>query len=264
MKTLRSTLPLMALAAALASGCVEEQGAMFISGALPLTPDTQCVATPSGLYLARGLLDLGQDGTVAGDYTIAVEVTTNLPATFSTQDVTRSRQEQPNFPNYGNADTNVIIFQHAEVYFTDERGQPVPQLPSNQVGGPEPRKSVIGGSLYNVQTTLNAKTALFAPLLTSIEAQFLSNIALTQPLVGNPDARTTIIGHMRMVGRTTGGSTVRSPVFTFPLELCRNCLLAFGADANGDCPPGTTLTPLTPGDDFCHVGQDMPSAVCAP
>jgi hypothetical protein len=263
MKSLRSTLPLMALAA-FASACVEEQGAMFISGALPISPDTQCIARPNagaaGFYLASGVLDLGQDGTVAGDYTLALEVTTNLPAAFTTQDVTRSRQEQPNYPNYGNADTNVINFQYAEVYFTDESGDPVPQLPTSDPSGI--RETAVGGSLYNEQTGLNAKAAIFVPLLTGIEAQRLANIALTQPLVGNPDARATIVGHVRVVGRTTGGGTVRTPAFVFPLEICRNCLLAAGADANGNCPAGTVLTPLKQGDDYCQVGQDYVSAAC--
>lgn len=263
MKRVRSTLLLAVGAAALVSGCVQEQGAMFISGALPISPDADCVATAgSGVYLARGIVDLGEDGTLASDYTVALEVTTNLPATFTTQDVTQSRQQQPNYPNYGNADTNVIIFQRAEVYFTDEEGVDVPQLPTD--GLTSRRETVVGGSLYNEQTTLNAQAALFAPLLTSIEAQRLANIALTQPLVGNPDARATVVGHIRMVGRTTGGSTVRSPEFAFPLDLCRGCLFKAGAQADGTCPPGTTLTALVPGEDFCIAGQDLPSAVCAP
>lgn len=264
MKRVRSTLLLAVGAAVFASGCVEEQGAMFISGALPVTPDTDCTAEPGGgEYLAGGLVDIGQDGTIASDYTLALEVTTNLPATFTSQDINEAEQRQPNYPNYGNADTNVIIFQRAEVYFTDERGDPVPRLP-NDANAEGVRESTVGGSLFNVQTTLNARTGMFVPLLTSIEAQRLASIALTQPLVGNPDARATIVGNVRMVGRTTGGGTVRSPLFAFPLEICRNCLLAAGADANGDCPPGTTLKPLVPGADYCTAGQDRPSAVCAP
>lgn len=264
MKRVRSTLLLAVGAAALASGCVEEQGAMFISGALPISPDNQCVVTAgSGVYLARGLVDLGEGASLANDYTVALEVTTNLPATFTTQDVTQAEQEQPNYPNYGNADTNVIIFQNAEVFFTDEVGNAIDQLPSEN-GPVEERKTVVGGSLYNQQTTLNAKAALFAPLLTTAEAQQLANISLTQALVGNPEARATIVGNVRMIGRTTGGGTVVSPVFAFPLDICRGCLVAAGADESGACPPGTTLRPLTPGDDFCIAGQDMISAVCAP
>lgn len=260
MKKVQHTLLIAISAAALASGCVEEQGSIFISGALPVTSDDGCVADPAGnLYSASGLLDLGIDGRAPGDYTVALEVTTNLPATFTTQDVTEAEQESPNYPNYGNADTNVVIFEEMEVYFVDERGEAIPQLPS-ETPDTSHRVSVIGGSVFNQQTTLNAKAALFAPLLTNEEAELLSSVQLTQELSGNPDARVTIFARVRINGRTTGASTVRSPEFTYPLELCRGCLFRFGADADGNCPAGTTLTPAE--EPPCFEGQDAPSAIC--
>ncbi len=260
MKKVQHTLLIAISAAALASGCVEEQGSMFISGALPVTSQDNCVANPAGnLYLAGGILDLGLGGRAPGDYTVALEVTTNLPATFTTQDVTESDQDSPNYPNYGNADTNVIIFEELEVYFVDERGQPIPQLPQ-ETPDTGHRFSVIGGSVFNQQTTLNAKAALFAPLLTNEEAELLASVQLTQELSGAPDARVTIFARVRVSGRTTGASTVRSPEFTFPIELCRGCLFRVGADENGDCPAGTTLTPAE--DPPCFEGQDAPSAFC--
>lgn len=256
MKKIQSTLLIALGAVTLASSCTEGTAAMFISGVLPVDPP-ECVAQAGGnLYRGIGVLDLGEDGVLANDYTVALEVTTNLPATFTTQDVTQSRQQSPNYPNYGNADSNAIIFEQVEVYFQDDLGDPLPDLPSSDPASR--RTSSVGGSIYNQQTTLNAKAALFAPLLTSLEAQRLSTIALTQPLVGNPEARARIIARMRMIGRTTGGSTVRSPEFSFPIEVCRGCLFAAGSDANGDCPPGTTLTLQ----EFCFEGQDFPVTAC--
>lgn len=254
MKKVFSTL-LMALGTVtLGSGCVQEQGAMFISGALPVDPPDCSAQAGGNEYRGIGTLDLGDDGALANDYTVALEVTTNLPATFNTQDLQRSEISTPNYPDYGNADTNVIFFQGLEVYFQDEDGADLPQLPTQGA----PRESAVGGSVFNRQTTLNAQAAVFAPLLTSLEAQRLANIAFTAPLVGNPDARARLVARVRMIGRTTGGSTVRSPEFSFPLEVCRGCLYALGADANGDCPAGTNLEPQ----EFCFEGQDLPVAAC--
>jgi hypothetical protein len=253
-RTRLTALVALSSVAALSASCVQEQASVFISGVLPVRPP-QCSAVAGGnVYQGIGTLDLGDTGELANDYTIALEVATNLPSTFTTQDLTQNRTRAPNYPNYGGADANVIFFEGVEVYFEDEDRAPIPQLPSDGAT----RISAVGGTVYNEQTTLNSQAAIFAPLLTSLEAQRLANIGLTAPLVDNPEARARIVARARILGRTTGGASVRSPLFSFPLEICRGCLYALGADANGTCPPGTTLTPQQ----FCFEGQDLPVAIC--
>lgn len=257
--TVRTSLVLLAMAAlTFGSGCVEEQGSMFISGVLPVTPPACTAAAGGNVYQGAGLLDIGDTGQDGNDYTVALEVTTNLPATLNTQVVQQERMMNPNHPNYGNADTNVIIFQSAEVHFIDEDGAPVAQMPTADF----PRESPIGGSVYNVQTTLNARAAIFAPLVTSTEANQLQQIAFTSELTGNPGARANVIARVRAIGRTTGGGTVRSPLFSFPLALCKRCLVGLGTVDGVNCAdPNLVLQAV---EDSCFFGQDVPSTACMP
>jgi len=70
-------LPLTAIfaAAGLATvGCMEEEAAMFIEGALPLAPDECKVSAGDNVFLSNGVLDLGG----RSGYTVALKVRTNL------------------------------------------------------------------------------------------------------------------------------------------------------------------------------------------
>jgi hypothetical protein len=257
---------LIALGAlALGSACVEQQGSVFISGALPVEPP-QCTALPAGqVYQSSGLLDIGRTGQDGFGYTIALQVTTNLPATTNTQTLQESRIGNPNYPNYGNADSNVVVFESVEVYFADENDQPVPTLPSEPGSAIAPRRSLVGGSVFNIQTTLNARASLFAPLVTAEEAVRLQAIALTTRLDNNPDGRVTLIGRIRLAGRTTGGGNVESPWFSFPLQLCKGCLVGRGTTDNGEtCRDANLELQLVDPPESCFFGQDGVGTACLP
>lgn len=256
-KTTRIPLVLGAVAAiATASSCVDANAAVFIAGVLPVNSNTGCTAAPgSGLYQASGVLDIGAAGTDGNTYIGAVEVVTNLPATFNTQDVTQSRQRTPNFPNYGNADTNIILFQEAEVFLTLEDGSDVANAPSQGA----PRISTVGGSVANEQSNLGQETAVFIPLVTSDEANRLQASTVGAALT-DATKRARVVANVRVRGRTTGGSVVTSGLFSYPIELCKRCLVGVGTTDGVNCADPNQV--LTANPDACTTGADEISSYC--
>src|SRR5690606_29496586 len=122
-----------------AAACVDvEQGSVFIQGALDVNAEDDCLANANDqVFRSGGILDIGtcdpadpdqadcQNGPNA--FSLALKVVTNLPSTFSSQDLQQQRTQSPNFVSFGNTDNNVVTFDEAEVFFTtdaDRDGEP--------------------------------------------------------------------------------------------------------------------------------------------
>jgi hypothetical protein len=269
----RLLFPLITVVAT-STACVEENAAIYLTGVLPVRAPACSAQAGGGVYHAIGALDIGSNGAQdANPYTAAIEVATNLPATFSTQELSQEQSRQPNYPNYGNADANVFIFDAVDVFFEQdsfENGQPVPLDGNVLPTRANPRRTSIGGSLYNEQTGLNAQTPVFVPLVTPDEAVRMQNIAYTLNLSGNPDATARITAKVRVVGHTLGGATEISPWFGYPIELCVHCLSNVGwegeIDANGNktCPIAGEFVQPVVGSPGCFEGQDFVTSACQP
>lgn len=259
-------LPIIPLLGLSFTSCIEEQGAVFIEGITPVDY-AECSVDPAApTRQFQGLLDIGGLPDEVNSYNGAAVVTTNLPSTLDTTRLTQERQLSPNYPNYGSADTNVIIFNSARVYFTDERNQPL------RVAGVGPetdaqRETALGGSVYNVQTNLSTSSVVLAPLITKEEATSLqlldspdlAGIPELAALANDPTNRFRIIAHVRVVGRTTGGAEVVSQEFSYPIDLCQRCLANVGVPpGQTECPAGQTLQIVQQ----CTPGQDAPTSFC--
>ena len=129
--TVRLSLLLVSAVAGLACA-PPEQGSVFIEGVLPVDPGTCAAKATSGAvpktFLASTVLDIGTEGGDDGNsLTVPVQATTNLPATFSGQDIQDDKTKSPNYPDYGSSDSNVITFTNSEVFFStdaDRDGEP--------------------------------------------------------------------------------------------------------------------------------------------
>jgi hypothetical protein len=279
-------LPLTAILAASlgAAGCMEEEAAMFIEGALPLVPDQCEVAAQDSVFLPSGTLDLGRGG---GGYTGFLKVRTNLPATFNNQDVQRDQQRAPNFPDYGAVDNNVVIFESAEVTFSfqsDADTIGTLSAAARQVGGANlecagnecrsPVAEIIpaAGTVFNTQTQLNQPSVVVSEIISGATAQTLKAVyAQAAELDGDllternfldvPGETQRINLEIVLVGRTTGSQNlraVRSAPFPFGVDICIGCL----APDAGFCRMFDAVPVAIPEAQACITGQDFATAVC--
>lgn len=235
------------------AGCFADNGSVFVEGVLPISKAADCVVNPNGgVFVSGALLDVGEGAGAGNALVVAARVVTNLPNTFSATDESQSETRSPNYPNYGNSDSNVITFTNTEVFYTtdqDRDGQPVLQglLPVREDDELLLRVG-IGGTVYNTQSQLNTGAAIIATVVTKEFAEKLQTAAF-------PDGTAVdrILVNMRFAGTTTGEGAVKTPPFVFPVQLCRGCLVAIdpATCANGAIDGG------------CVRGVDYPT-VCAP
>jgi hypothetical protein len=279
-------LPLTAiLAAGLATtGCMNEEAAMFIEGALPLAPDACEVANNNSVFLPSGTLDLGRGG---GGYSSFLKVRTNLPATFNNQDVQQDQTRSPNYPDYGAVDNNVVIFETAEVTLSLESDtDTIAALRAalNQVDGAnlecsatechtkEIERVPAAGTVFNTQTQLNQPAVVAAEVLPGTFAQTLR--ALYEAAKGTeaqaldkrtfldvPGEKQRLNLEIVLVGRTTGSQnlrTVRSAPFPFGIDICIGCL----APDEALCNTFNAVSVPIPEAQACIEGQDFSTNVC--
>lgn len=287
-------LPLTALVVAslTTTACVEEDAAMFIEGVLPVEAGVCVVASTATVFDNSGILDLNADR----GYSAALKVRTNLPSTFSGQDVSQGRTQSPNYPNYGIVDNNVVIFETAEVTFTlQSDADTIGALsaaasqvnganlacsatacgsPLDAVGQPIPDIVPAGGTAFNEQTGLNGEALVSADIVSGATAQTLKAVyqKAAELEAANLEARTLLdvpgetqrlTVEVVLVGRTTGSQglrLVRSAAFPFAVDVCLGCLKPDDAL----CEEFNARSFFSEGaEDVCIEGQDFQTSVCA-
>jgi hypothetical protein len=218
------------------SGCVEEQGSIFVERVATYNEET-CVATTTDPAKPSGSLDLGVGEEELYGYDAPLVVTTNLPSTVNQQTIQEQRQQSPNYPNYGPGDSSVINFTSVRVYFTDTQGD---VLDVGGITADNPRETAVGGVVYNTQTALGQQALLLAPLISQEETRVFRNRETTN-LAGqdglsrlefDPDNRFRVLANVQVIGTTTGGAQIVSPEYTFPIDLCKRCLTRVGIPGN--------------------------------
>ena len=192
-------LPLTALVSGLAfaNGCVKQDAAMFIEGALPLKAPACIVSATDTVFQSSGTLDLL--AAAGSGYASFLKVRTNLPATFNNTDVSQDQTRSPNYPDYGPVDNNVVIFESAAIdlalqsdkasllafgnaaaateqetglRFTCGGGE----CSTNPNGDPAAREIVpAAGTAFNIQTTLNSPQVIVTEALSGNTASILLN-----------------------------------------------------------------------------------------
>lgn len=237
-----------------------EQGTAFIEGVLQIQPPDCTVNAGDNVFVARALLDVGFDpnGLDANDVVLALKVRTNLPSTFSTQTLTQDQQRSPNFPSYGNVDTNVITFTTSEIFYSTDadRGEELQlQNPGTPLNDNTARRIGVSGVAFNEQTQLLSESVVFTTAITKEDAAALAAEPFVADGLVNAGSTVRVIANLRLEGTTTGNAVVRTPVFPFGIDLCRGCLV----DPDLQCGPGEVLTQLG-----CFRGVDQPTVCAAP
>jgi hypothetical protein len=253
------------------SGCVQDDGGVFIESALAIDPTAKCVVNAkSGLALPAGLFDVSSP--VRG-YQAALKVRTNLPATFTNTDVTQSRTQQPNYPNYGAIDNNVIVFKSASVEFTTVTDAETAAAltatgkftcDQSNTCVAKGSEALTSGSVFNVNTALSTESVVFMEAITAAEASLFAEAL--EDVLSTSQARQRIIAEIRVEGTTTGSGELR-PVSSFPfpfaIDLCRGCLNPDNEFCAELPAPGGVEGESRPLNSAgCFVGQEFPTSAC--
>jgi hypothetical protein len=59
----------------------------------------------------------------------------------------------------------------------------------------------------------------------------LAEVTMIPPSIGESLVGTTVVAHIRVWGETLGGIEITSGDFTFPIDVCRGCLVEYPLDA---------------------------------
>jgi hypothetical protein len=272
-----------------AVSCVEEDAAMYIEGVLPLVADNECsVSAGDNVFQPFGILDLA---AASGGYTTFLKVRTNLPATFNNQQVQQSRQQSPNYPDYGAVDNNVVIFESAAVTFefaSDEETVALLAAAAARVGGAAanldcdggvcsggnaPEIIPAGGTAFNQQTSLSTPTVVVTDLLSASTAATLRavyetavdvagrDVALERQLLAVPGQRQRVNFNVALTGKTTGSGDLRPVVsapFPFGIDICFGCLAPNQAVCDDFDAQAIDITDA----ETCALGVDAATSVC--
>lgn len=262
-----ASLASVALGLGLGTSCVNDDGSVFIQGALPIDPGDDCqVAADGDTFLAAGVLDLRNPRS----FQSALKVITNLPATFNNQDVTQGTAQSPNFPDYGATDNNVIIFDSSETSFSFQVAQEIADAADPDVfscddqgtcktNENKPTISPVAGTVFNKQTQLNTEAVVFVEAINAAFAQTLKdNLG---DALKFPGQRVRVVATVRLKGTTTGNGDLRDiSTFPFPLpvDVCNGCL----TPDNEFCDENDADFQAVVGAEACFAGQDFVLGQC--
>jgi hypothetical protein len=232
MKNLISAASLSLLAAGtaiLGGACVDpgDQNLIFVRGALKLDPPSCEANAGTQTLLSNGVLDIGTGVTDANSYISAFIVQSDVD--------------------------DRVSLDAAEVKFTTDVAQKL-EGAATPGGGAKPRKSFVGGLIDPF-----GKSVAFVNTVTEDDARSLQEELLVVNAglnAANPERNVRVIAQVSIEGHTTRFTKVKTPFFSFPIDLCVGCLTRQFAD--GSCPEGTTVKV----NELCNFGQDTPVNTC--
>lgn len=212
---------LIASLLALTVGCAPSNPALVIDGVLAPTDD--CVFDPTSVIfsLSPTLDTRTYPASIRPQgvrYLAAMRVTSRLIPLFNDRYPLR-------------AEPNVLTLQYADVEILAVDGTPF-----DFAGLPNPYRITTGATI--------------APGTSSAGASGIAALEIVPPLYGDSliEVAGRVLVSVRVTGTTSGGATITSGEYVFPLDLCPGCLLA--------CDPSLTTVEPT-----CLVGQDRTTVI---
>jgi len=216
-----------ALLLGIAPGCADSESVLFIrqvqipqkSSGNTCTVDT----SPTSSHRAAGVLDVA----IASQYRASLLVGSQLVDRGSKDDL--------------RTETSRVQMEGSEVYLTDSAGR--------TIGGPY---TVPSAGLIDPANGSNPSFGLVESVLVdSVTASKLASELSAQP-------RGTIrrlTSHVRVFGRTLGGTEVESGEWKYPIDVCFGCLVTYPREAD---------SPSIQGPDCLATGDEEPAVPCEP
>lgn len=190
------------VALTLSTACVDNDSSMYVEGVLAMTPpNCELSADPGAPQLLRGTLDVAFLDSYQGAVLVASQLTPR------------------GAKNQLRTETQGVELEGAEV--TVLRGERVLGEFSVPAGG-------------FVSSTRAESPGYGLAVVTLIPPGITGGLAGEIPNRGDA---VTVIAEVRVFGRTLGGTEITSGAFTFPIDVCRGCLIDFpleAIEASGD------------------------------
>jgi hypothetical protein len=223
-------------------GCKHDDSTLFVQDVLlaaPVTAGAECMFTsdPTQPFISSGILDVALRDDYEPTYLIGNQ---SVPEVNSQQLQT---------------ETNIIQVEGAIVRITDSSGKQLNTFTTLAAATVYPSSGSVPG---------------YAPISVTVVDSATSG-ALNVPV----GAVTPIVTYVTFFGKTTGGNSIQSGEFEFPVNVCNTCLIGFSATADnplsslpqpncllaGASSSSTALpSPCVPGQDFtvdCSECQDI-------
>ena len=209
-----------------AAACAHNDGSVYIVSVLApptVAAGAACVYTPvnTGPFITSGVLDVG----LAEHYEPAVLVANQLVA----------RGDNANL----RVETNRFLIQGAVVRLTDAGGGELANF------------TVQGGAEVDPSTSGTPGLAVYFPTL--VDPDTIAKLRANYQKAGASLASTRLVAYFKVFGQTTGGQSLESGEFEYPIDSCYGCLVSRPADSTCSTPPGSSSTVTQP----CALGQDQ-------
>lgn len=238
----RSSLWFMVLCWATGLGGCVEQGvttSLVVVGNKAINAACEADTNETGMFITRGVLDL----VMAENYTVRALLKNQMQSNMS---INRRQADGSDL----RVPTNNITLDRAVVSY---QVLTMPQDPVGDFGNYEVRAS-------GVVSASDGTTVVEIPVLSPGEgfvAEGLSE-ALGTREPDNPFPKGELLVNVTFHGFTLDGSPITSNTFSFPLEVCKGCLLQFPQEAAVEGNPNCRNT-ANPADcdSLCEVGQDV-------
>jgi hypothetical protein len=234
---LLASLALLAGGSAVFGACVHDDSTIFVHDALApkfAQMGSICTWTPDPMqaFVSSGVLDVALRQTYEGGFLVGNQM---VPQVNSNQLQT---------------ETSFVTIQGAVVRVTDRRGVVVGMPFTRLTAATIPPSS--GG------------VPGFAPIFVTVVDQLaLQGSPEVQQLMAGLGGSVRLVSYVRFFGKTTGGQSVESNEFEFPVDVCSGCLVANYLPPN--CVTSSTNMQSGQAQVPCIIGQDLPvdcSVVC--
>jgi hypothetical protein len=218
------------------SACKHNDSTLFVQDVLaaqPVTQGEQCIFTsdPTQPFISSGVLDIALRSDYSPTYLIGNQ---SVPEVNSQQLQT---------------ETNIITVQGAVVRITDSQGNQLNDFTRLATATVYPSSGSVPGYAPITVTIVDQGTIL-------ADATLQTNVANR--------GTTRLVTYVTFFGVTTGGNSIQSDEFEFPVDVCSGCLIGFSSTSDNPLSslpqPNCLLAGATTSSSLpspCQIGQDF-------
>jgi hypothetical protein len=228
-------LSLLGCGAGAFSACVHDDSTIYVHDALaPKFAQMGSICTwtpdPTQAFISSGVLDVSLQSQYEGIFLVANQMVPEVN------------------PNQLQTETSIVTIQGAIVRVTDRNGINVrPNFTRLTAATIPPSSGGVPGFAPVSVTIVDRMAIEGTPDIAQLQLGFGGAVRL--------------VTYVRFYGKTTGGQSVESNEFEFPVDVCNGCLVNFTNDPSAQTPnciptagsSTSTGTPQLP----CTLGQDL-------